>query len=138
MTEAATTTLVEFLRQQLDAVEQRARKATPGPWKWTFLPKPDKFGLVGAPAADRQPRWVAPVPHELFPSVADGEHIAYWDPHRVLAWCEATRRQVELLRRIPCDGINFTWFERATAEELLQLLALPFSDHPDYRESWRP
>lgn len=75
---------------------------------------------------------------------------------RVLAECEAKRRIVE--RHTPFhvttknDGLNWdyrgcgechtpegveegqTWWPCAT----LRLLALPYADHPDYRDDWRP
>lgn len=66
-------------------------------------------------------------------------------PDRVLAECEAKRRIVEL---------RYSWnlqAERATeppfgpilkaqvitADTVLRTLAMPYADHPDYREEWR-
>jgi hypothetical protein len=49
-------------------------------------------------------------------------HIARWDPARVLAECEARRRIVT-----ECG-----W------ETVMRHLALPYADHPDYRDEWRP
>jgi hypothetical protein len=59
------------------------------------------------------------------------------DPARVLAECEAKRRIVELVGRPSSDD---EWFMgRADAlDEVLSYLALPYADHPDYREEWRP
>jgi hypothetical protein len=71
------------------------------------------------------------------------EHIATWDPARVLAECDVKRRIIaqhepedcwcgedatELIPR-PATG-------RACSH--LRLLALPYSDRPGYREEWRP
>lgn len=48
------------------------------------------------------------------------------DRARVLAECEAKRRIVE-------------WDEVQLEEHpVLRFLALPYADHPDYREEWKP
>ena len=62
----------------------------------------------------------------------DWQHIARWDPARVLAECEAKRRIVEQLAPIAEE----TW--DVDLGRVLKLLALPYADHPDYRQEWRP
>jgi len=59
-------------------------------------------------------------------------HIARHDPARGLAECEAKRRIVELFPNHPdhSDG----WGN--AGGRVLELLALPYADHPDYREEW--
>lgn len=69
---------------------------------------------------------------------------------RVLAECEAKRRIVEELtvarrERVPAQrsGVYDVAEVRdmrsdGDADMVLPLLALPYSDHPDYREEWRP
>ncbi|RHA38725.1 DUF6221 family protein [Cellulomonas rhizosphaerae] len=77
---------------------------------------------------------------------ADGSAAAvYWDVDyrqggytvsaaRVLAECEAKRAAVaEFVDAV--DGGNG---EGYMAERALRYLALPYADHPDYREEWRP
>ena len=59
------------------------------------------------------------------------EHVRRHDPARVLAECAAKR----LILRI--------WFEsefceRDVMNDVIDALALPYADHPDYREEWRP
>ena len=54
------------------------------------------------------------------------DHIARWDPARVLAECEAKRRLIALGEK------DSYW------DDVLRILALPYADHPDYREEWRP
>jgi len=59
----------------------------------------------------------------------------FYDPARVLAECEAKRRIVELFPNHPdhSDG----WGN--AGGRVLELLALPYADHADYREDeWRP
>lgn len=83
-----------------------------------------------------------------------GIHI---DPARVLAECEAKRRIVEEHKMMPVrepsyglyDGCCETctaWGEYGGPNEdktlnycpTLRLLALPYADHPDYDEEWKP
>jgi hypothetical protein len=61
-----------------------------------------------------------------------GEHFARWDPARVLAECDAKRRIVQWVQRWP-------WRAEppSSVDGLLPILALPYADHPDYREEWR-
>lgn len=52
-----------------------------------------------------------------------------WGPARMLAEVEAKRRILdEAIRLMRYDG-EF---------EFLEMLALPYCDHPDYRPEWRP
>ena len=66
-----------------------------------------------------------------------GEHIARWDPARVLAEVDAKRRMVDRLWD-DSEGILRPGIASGTARPVLELLALPYADHPDYREGWRP
>ena len=55
----------------------------------------------------------------------------HWGNSRVLRECEAKRAVVELH---PCDDCGMGDDPCRT----LKILALPYADHPDYREAWRP
>ncbi|MFD0408613.1 DUF6221 family protein [Kitasatospora sp. NPDC127116] len=57
-----------------------------------------------------------------------GDHIARHDPARVLADVDAKRRVLADVESFTEDG----------ALAVLQLLALPYADHPDYRPEWAP
>ena len=48
------------------------------------------------------------------------------DPAHILAECAAKRRIV-----------NPVWWSEAGGQ-VLELLALPYADHPDYRAEWKP
>lgn len=62
------------------------------------------------------------------------EHIARHDPARVLREVEAKRRIIGL-----CVGtLEDEDYGLVLAQEVLQRLALPYAEHPDYREEWRP
>lgn len=64
-----------------------------------------------------------------------GRHIARHDPARVLAECGAKRRIVENAEGRESGG-HVSW--PGVWLLVLRLLALPYADHPDYDESWRP
>jgi hypothetical protein len=63
----------------------------------------------------------------------DRAHIARWDPARVLAECEAKRRIVEL------HGCYHSCRSSDYAGDCptMDLVALPYASHPEYREEWR-
>jgi Family of unknown function (DUF6221) len=67
---------------------------------------------------------------------SDRTHIARHDPARVLAECEAKRQLL--------SDETLTYGVRANGESsafhlrVMGYLALPYADHPDYREEWRP
>lgn len=56
-----------------------------------------------------------------------------WGPDRVLAECEAKRRIVDA-----CQNVEQVHAAEFLADRMLAFLALPYADHPDYREEWRP
>ena len=131
--------LVDFLLARITEDERAAQGATDGPWRWY----PGRAGLpaflesTGATAT----HWVEGQSFEA-PTVVlgtnqgvmlrvrgrDAEHIAAWNPARVIAECRAKRRVVEAR-----EGVD-----AATHDLVLRTLALPYADHPEYREEWRP
>lgn len=114
-------TLVEFLRARLDEDEASARAASPGRWTAT--------GTRVERGSDTLARLA--IPSGMYPTRrADAEHIARWDPVRVLAEIEAKRHILRLLE--PPTDVD--WF----CEEIAAVMAQPYADHPDYDEAWRP
>jgi hypothetical protein len=74
-----------------------------------------------------------------------GPHIARWDPARVLAECEAKRLAIEWAW-VAAETIENEWGTGQIAEQMgakddnpeeLKALALPYADHPDYRQEWK-
>ena len=128
-----TLTLTDFLLARIaedEAAARRCAEAFPPPWDVS-----DR-GHSATVKADEPNFWtVTELPQS--PSL-DGwlgdylDHIAWHDPARVLAECEAKRRIVEVARYAP-DGPGGWGFRR-----ILINLALPYADHPDYRDEWRP
>jgi hypothetical protein len=122
--------LIAFVRARLDEDEQVARSCV------MTASDSIKVGLsvtlwkardIGGPELPSVWNGTAVVAREL--SDEDAEHIARWDPVRVLAEVEAKRRMLnEAIRLMRYDG-EF---------EFLEILALPHASHPDYRPEWRP
>jgi len=84
-------------------------------------------------------------------SPAAAEHAARHDPTRVLAECAARPRLVMMCRDSAPDlhflgarpkGLADFTLTPSNQHELaaltLALLALPYADHPDFRDEWRP
>lgn len=67
-----------------------------------------------------------------------GLHIARHDPARVLREVEAKREVVRLAERAHDYHGTFMNGFAAALEGALRLFALPYADHPDYRQEWRP
>lgn len=114
-------TLAEFLLARIAEDEALASAASPGPWHTN--PEQDQVLAVdditvadGFALSGRQMR-------------ATSNHIARHDPARVLAECEAKRLLVaEILPTNPDYDPRY----------VQKVLALPYADHPDYDEAWRP
>jgi Family of unknown function (DUF6221) len=130
-----TAELINFLRYRVTEDEALALEAPQGPWH------------IGNAVDPTKPCHVHTFPGARM--VADGlnwlvaEHIAMHDPARVLAEVEAKRRvldryenQVAMLRN-HMGGI-LTKYLAAELLAVVQLLALPYASHPDFREEWRP
>ena len=77
---------------------------------------------------------------------ATAEHIALWNPPRVLAYVQSSRRILALYEDA-CERVrNPTSAESRVAarvaqfelEAVVQLIALPCADRPGYRDEWLP
>lgn len=73
----------------------------------------------------------------------EAEHIARWDPARVLAEVDAKRKLLDWLTDVDryMDRDDLSWHRLSGAvdvEAALRLLALPYADRDGYREEWRP
>ena len=128
--------LVQFLLNRIAEDETAARAASGDRW--------DRL-REGAPKFRKVVAWGL-TPIGAMNAQQDADHIARHDPARVLAECEAKRRivaqyQGATLARDNNQGtiarlLGDTIVETLT--ELLPLLALPYADHPDYRQEWKP
>ena len=130
--------LVAFLRARLDEDEQAAQAA--------FSGQADPENGWGADRPDGQ-RYSTIVPHVgMIHEAVQADHIVRWNPARVLRGVERDRRIIELHHPVElpdemadaCAACEVTGAYPEYPCDTLRLLALPYVDHPDYREEWRP
>ena len=130
--------LVEFLRARIDEDEQVAGGALGGPWIAGF----EQERLVDT-VIYGQSTWPGHLgqvcnvdySHEKRGSA---EHIARWDPARVLAEVAAKRALLDahgVLGHLPCDAHDGATCETEHCAIVL-MLALPYADHSDYQQDW--
>jgi hypothetical protein len=112
--------IVEFLTAQLDAewqltVAAQGRYADGSPWgpSWTY--DRDHFRVV----INGQGAFAAKDTRDV-----DGEHIAYWDPARVLADVAAKRNLLALWQKV--DSGVYSPDANQLADELLEQLLAPY------------
>ena len=124
--------LIEFLKARIEEDEARARYASPGPW-YANAEFDEVLAVDGITVADG----FALSGNQLRATIA---HIARHDPARTLREVDAKRRTIEIfVRRYKAskpgmaEGAHFVMLINT-----LRLLAMPYADHPDYREEWRP
>lgn len=138
--------LVAFLRARLDEDEASV-------YAWDS----DAEACVGTVWTGNEPGYTTVASRRgEGPWIADGREVlnarhgrVLYDPARVLREVEAKRRIVDDV--VPevegaedrIDGewgvVSLPWDQvHATTLSLLRLLALPYSDHPDYRPEWKP
>ena len=150
-------TLADFLRARLDEDDSVAREASyPHPkWivrkPWNDPRDPNRpqvsTEMVYRPDGSGTSTGIALTPpHQVYDGHKIVPHIARHDPARVLADVEAKRRIVDLHDRAhECSGLDHTgdidncrWYMQGEWCTTLRLTGLPFADHPDYRDEWRP
>jgi len=155
-------TLTDFLLARIAEDEAVARAASPGEWatqvmqhvnhdpegEWLTVEvvreddDDEELADFGGMEVISYGTRVEPGGH----SQENAEHIARHDPARVLAECEAKRRIVELryswnlqAERNPEPPFSSIFQTQVnTADAILRALALPYADHPDYRDEWQP
>ncbi|MEU8760671.1 DUF6221 family protein [Streptomyces sp. NPDC048659] len=135
--------LVEFLNARLDedgrvALATAVSRGTPACYVWEASPE---AGRASEWEVWTEERWrIVPGQTE-----ADATHVARHDPARVLAEVDAKRRILEL--HGPAEYEYSDVDICSTCDRggplphpcpTLHLLALPYADHPDYDEAWRP
>lgn len=116
--------LVEFLKARLDE-DAWNNRIDPKEW-WQVEHDDDALSPSGVAFP---PSRVVGRGHYLLWDAPESiaAHIARHDPRRVAADVDAKRQIIELHER---DAIFGT--------DVLRMLALPYSGHPDYQEEWRP
>lgn len=128
--------LIEFLHARLDDDERIARAATDGPWTIRFL------GLHDLSTVVKGVELLAQLDGSR--AASNSVHMAVHNPARVLAEVDAKRRILEWHigqrdDKTPWgDPVVICYCGYDLPCSTLRLLALPYADHPDYRDAWRP
>jgi hypothetical protein len=126
--------LVRWLGEQLDEDERIARRVESS---WRQI---GETGVIVASDGDRAEECA----NGNWAGIA--EHIVEHDPARVLREIEAKRgvlRQHEAVRgqvRNPVSAENrrAARIAQGELEDVVRLLAVPYSDRPGYRQEWKP
>ncbi|SFY32813.1 DUF6221 family protein [Streptomyces atratus] len=131
--------LMQFLRDRIDEDESVARAAggaNADGLRW--LDHGSGSGLVSDDAG-------MVVTYDAGVSDQHAAHIAHQDPARALREVEAKRgllkryEEPETSAVLPDSSNKLTaGVERTVLLEVFRHLTLPYADHPDYREEWRP
>lgn len=130
--------LAQWLRAQLDTDVERATTAAEeygADWYYN-----DDFGYVLA----RRERDMVATGSQDFLDRPQGEHIAEWDPARVLREIDAKRKvlaeyeQADRYSRTTWGQSNADQSRARTLGKVVRLLASVYSDRPGYREEWAP
>jgi Family of unknown function (DUF6221) len=131
--------LIAFLHACLDDDERVAREVSDrAPY--------DEWDATTAQGDDDAARSHAEVvgiarPHATSAARSIAEHIARWDPARVLAELKADRRILDLHRPVRADDVpGLVQCSRCGGEvmpcEHIRLLAQPYAGQPGWREEW--
>lgn len=127
--------LLSFLRARTDEGWRGALAAGASSAERTWSARPDGVESVDGAAVASTPGEDARVDR------ARSEHIARYDPAHVLKALESIRRVIEQYELVEAELVEHPERESVLREYqdlVLPLLALPFSDHPDYRKEWSP
>jgi hypothetical protein len=129
-------TLVGFLTARLDEATRSAEASGPHPVAWLTFCDADgqlQYTAVGASADERGESGIWIVDGKEVPAPAF-VHVIY-DPalvlrevaakRRIVAWASDPKMHPELI-------------PEAERYYVLTALALPYDDHPDFQEAWRP
>lgn len=154
-----TAELVEFLLACIAEDEQQARAAHPGGWSVREVVETYSdgsthafWGLDSSVAvgefADTDVVRISydrdyGTPEDAIDTRPSADHIAAWDPARVLAECDVKRQVVNVYRalavRQEADRVgSVQWHEAKAYETVLSQLGQVYSDRPGYRQEWTP
>lgn len=128
-------TLTEFLLARIaedEAVARSAKEGAATPWRAAYGRQVEAGdGHLVTPEDEHS--------YSTDPPEGVALHIARHDPARMLAECEAKQQLVELAQGLVyLRGIGDPVAPSTpVGEDILEILANVYADHPDYREEWR-
>lgn len=134
---AEAVTITEFLSARIDE-DEKAVAGFPGK-SWAYVygsVEDDHLSPNGFPGT------VIDVGYEGCYQDGALQHVARWDPTRVLAECAAKRAIVEGMLQIERDPKALlleplvSWQYKHTLEWFIRPFAAVYASHPDYRQEW--
>lgn len=154
--------LSAWLLEQIAEDERGAAQVSDRTWRYGPPTPPNDDGSLDCEGSLDLGRTVLFADHDTL-TETEAQHIAAFDPGRVLAECDTKRRIIELhvgehecremhTGTYPADwpegasyGAPGEMWRHASTEyfedqpcETLRPLALPYADRPGYREEWQP
>lgn len=132
--------LVQFLRARLDEDEREARAAMWDEQSDVWTARPPQARYEQYIVADYCDDGVVVVTPENADPDGVGRHIARHDPARVLVEVNAKRRALDHYQavRTHAKGSEPYILAEGAVRKQIQIMALPYADHPDYQETWKP
>jgi hypothetical protein len=129
--------LVTWLRAALDEEAHVATEAADGAPSWSSA---EAHRVSARSVSDDRHRPV--VYDEGSPTEEQADHIARWDPARVLSEVEAKRARIDLFAEMATGDTVLRSFGASEAdpafmEYLLKLEAQPYASRPGFRDEWR-
>ena len=134
-------TLAEFLAARLDEDEAAAKAAAHGnDGRWVLQGHPSESAIIWDSNGS------AVVYDEGSPTEAEAAHIALHDPNRELREVEAGRTILAAYGAVlrDCESVGDParrprlYGEHDGLHMAVTHLAAVYSDHPDYRQEWKP
>lgn len=129
--------LVQWLRAQLDEDEVKARTVGEETWEARYVDSANDYPDT---ATVRLSDGTDIAVMERY-SMQDAEHIATWDPARVLREIDAKRQVIAHYQKVfqeAVDGADSYVKIAAALSRQIRILAAVYTDRPGYREEWRP
>jgi uncharacterized protein DUF6221 len=131
--------LVAFLNARLDEDERIALAATPGPWH-----AQEDAVFAGSHRPPGYSRGIAITRASYTGSILDhsanATHIAYHDPASVLREVATKRAIIGSYQALAASEDTSRWHEGElfAMEAVVRWMAAIWSDHPNYRQEWKP
>lgn len=134
----ATTDLVAFLRARLDEDHEVARLVLGGNAIAAYKRGKPLPRWVPSPEGDASVWDTDGILRVKFVWAREMDHIIRHDPARVFAEVDA-KRQIVAAYEAAGEPAEDMWGGIAEGlERAVEMLALPYANHPDYQEAWRP
>lgn len=137
MAENERMTITDFLEARIADDEAVATQATGARWSVLRGVNASLVNIDARLVCDEKWKYgrfghIATTSHDA----AYAEHIAHYDPARVLAECAAKRAIIAECRPGTLDDLDVGEDDQPAPMWVARALAAVYKDHPDYRQEW--